>query len=156
MFFSRINRYVAAYDKHDNIGGFRKHGVKIIGSKSKVINSELLDEKFFEIREKYFSDPNYDEINLFLGLARIKFFGNGNKRSSQILMNALLVDKGYCPFIINFREEIFSKKLIEFYDNENFDIYSLMLDEQQNTLKPYLLDEELEKIANENNKNNKK
>lgn len=71
-------------------------------------------------------------------------------------MNALLVNKGYCPFIINFREEIFSEKLVAFYDNNNLDIYNLMLDKQQETLEPYLLDEELEKISNENSKINKK
>ena len=142
-----INRYVASNDNFDNIGDFRIWPIKIAGAKHRGSNPNEFDDIFFNISEKYNSDKNYDEIDLFMDLAKTQFFGNGNKRAGQLMMNGLLVSKGYCPFVINFKEPKFSEALVKWYDdNDEKTIYNMMAKKQVEILKDYLTDEELEKF----------
>ena len=142
-----INRYVASNDNFDNIGDFRIWPIKIAGAKHRGSNPNEFDDIFFNISEKYNSDEKYDEINLFMDLAKTQFFGNGNKRAGQLMMNGLLVSKGYCPFVINFKEPKFSEALVKWYDdNDKKTINNMMSKKQVEILKDYLTDEELKKF----------
>ena len=44
-----INRYVAANENFDNIGGFRKGNIKISGSENKGIRSSELDFELYNL-----------------------------------------------------------------------------------------------------------
>lgn len=97
--------------------------IKIAGAKYRGSNPNEFDDIFFN------------------------FFGNGNKRAGQLMMNGLLVSKGYCPFVINFKEPKFSEALVKWYDdNDEKTIYNMMVKKQVEILKDYLTNEELEKF----------
>lgn len=146
-----LNRYVASNDNFDNLGGFRKFGIKIIGSKNKGIDVQDMEFHFFNLKNEYLlEEDTLKELVLCLKLAKAQFFGDGNKRTAQLMMNGLLVQKGYAPFVLNFREAEINKKLIEYYDKNNIrDILKIMLDAQKETMLSYCAKEEIELIEKE-------
>lgn len=147
-----INRYVAANENFDNIGGFRKGNIKISGSKHKGIKSSELDFNFYKSKEYYFNiDKNgISEIILCLRLAKSQYFGDGNKRTAQLMMNGLLVTNGYAPLVLNFRDNTVVNALIEYYDNNNIlDILKIMLEKQKETTLAYCMENEEIKIEDE-------
>ena len=59
-------------------------------------------------------------IDLFLDIAKTQFFGDGNKRTGQLMMNGILIGEGYCPVVLNFRENKERRdKLIHFYETDD-------------------------------------
>ena len=56
---------------------------------------------------------------MFLNLCKNQYFGDGNKRTAQLIMCGLLILNGYAPFSINFKDIEYSKDLVNFYDDEN-------------------------------------
>ncbi len=78
------------------------------------LDSSELNFHFVQIQEKYLENKNKDMaiINLFLVLCKAQFYGDGNKRTAQIMMIGLLIKEGYSPFTINFKDEKHSKTLI--------------------------------------------
>lgn len=147
-----INRYTAANENFDNIGGFRKGNIMISGSKNKGIRNSELDFEFYNLKEQYFNtDKNgISEIILCLILAKSQYFGDGNKRTAQLMMNGLLVTNGYAPLILNFRDNTIVNALIEYYDNNNIlDILKIMLEKQKETTLAYCMENEEIKIKEE-------
>lgn len=147
-----INRYVAANENFDNIGGFRKGNIKISGSENKGIRSSELDFEFYNLKEHYFNtDKNgISEMILCLRLIKSQYFGDGNKRTAQLMMDGLLVTNGYAPLILNFRDNITVDALIEYYDNNNIlDILKIMLEKQKETTLSYCMEDEEVKIEEE-------
>lgn len=142
-----INRLTASQDNFDNLGNFRKGNIRILGtSQYKSIDPSDLNIHFVKIQQKYFenNDANNSIINLFLDLCKAQFYGDGNKRTAQLMMIGLLITEGYCPFTINLRDIKYSKPLIEFYDNENnrIKIFNLLLEKQKEVLNYYITEEE--------------
>ena len=52
-------------------------------------------------------------------MCKNQYFGDGNKRTAQLIMCGLLILKGYAPFSINFKDIEYSEALVNFYDDEN-------------------------------------
>lgn len=119
--FCTVNRLVASNDNFDNLGGFRRYNIKIIGAKHTGIEVENLDISFFETINKYHDDKRegIKIIDLFLNLCKNQYFGDGNKRTAQLIMCGLLILNGYAPFSINFKDIEYSEALVNFYDDEN-------------------------------------
>lgn len=144
-----LNRMVSSNDNFDNLGGFRLNGIRIGGAKHKGVNPSLLDFEFSKLVNWYYSNNKKDKyIDLFLNLSKIQLFGDGNKRTAQLMMCGLLIQDGYCPFTINLKDVIYAKPLVEFYDNENlrFKIKELMFEKQNEILVDFLNDKEIEDI----------
>lgn len=87
---------------------------------------------------------------LCLRLTKSQYFGDGNKRTAQLMMNGLLVTNGYAPLILNFRDNITVDALIEYYDNNNIlDILKIMLEKQKEMTLSYCMGDEEVKIEEE-------
>lgn len=148
-----INRYVAANENFDNIGGFRKGNIKIGGAKHRGTNPFQLEYEF-DILKCWYKNEKENKgrkyIELALKLFKHQFFGDGNKRTAQLMMNGLLVKKGYAPFAINFYDENTSKELVDYYDNDNIiPLFKTMLKAQKETMLSYCIPGEEKKIEEE-------
>lgn len=140
--FCTVNRLVASNDNFDNLGGFRRYNIKITGAKHTGIEVENLDISFFETINKYHNDKRegIKIIDLFLNLCKNQYFGDGNKRTAQLIMCGLLILNGYTPFSINFKDIEYSKDLVNFYDDENKKdtILQKLLNKQKEITKKFL------------------
>ena len=112
-----VNRIVARNENHDNIGNFRKSGIAITGTTHKGTSVKDFGIKYIEIIDRFNENKLEDKaIDLFLDIAKTQFFGDGNKRTGQLMMNGILIGEGYCPVVLNFRENKERRdKLIHFY-----------------------------------------
>ena len=145
-----INRLSASQDNFDNLGDFRKGNIRVLGTQDySPLDSSELNFHFVQLQDKYLENENKDIaiIDLFLDLCKAQFYGDGNKRTAQIMMIGLLIKEGYSPFTINFRYPKYSKPLINFYDNEKNreKIINLLLKRQEEVLYHYLNNEERKK-----------
>ena len=140
--FCTVNRLVASNDNFDNLGGFRRYNIKIIGAKHTGIEVANLDISFFETINKYHDDKRegIKIIDLFLNLCKNQYFGDGNKRTAQLIMCGLLILNGYAPFSINFKDIEYSEALVNFYDDENKKdtILQKLLNKQKEITKKFL------------------
>lgn len=140
--FCTVNRLVSSNDNFDNLGGFRRYNIKITGAKHTGIEVENLDISFFETINKYHDDKRegIKIIDLFLNLCKNQYFGDGNKRTAQLIMCGLLILNGYAPFSINFKDIEYSKDLVNFYDDENKKdtILQKLLNKQKEITKKFL------------------
>lgn len=140
--FCTVNRLVASNDNFDNLGGFRRYNIKITGAKHTGIEVSNLDISFFETINKYHDDKRegIKIIDLFLNLCKNQYFGDGNKRTAQLIMCGLLILNGYAPFSINFKDIEYSKDLVNFYDDENKKdtILQKLLNKQKEITKKFL------------------
>lgn len=140
--FCTVNRLVASNDNFDNLGSFRRYNIKITGAKHTGIEVENLDISFFETINKYHDDKRegIKIIDLFLNLCKNQYFGDGNKRTAQLIMCGLLILNGYAPFSINFKDIEYSKDLVNFYDDENKKdtILQKLLNKQKEITKKFL------------------
>ncbi len=70
---------------------------------------------------KLIKDPIYKALCYFLFGARTQFFFDGNKRTSRLVMNGILLDNGLPILNIKAKDKLeFNTKMIEFYDSENY------------------------------------
>ena len=140
--FCTVNRLVASNDNFDNLGGFRRYNIKITGAKHTGIEVANLDISFFETINKYHDNKRegIKIIDLFLNLCKNQYFGDGNKRTAQLIMCGLLILNGYAPFSINFKDIEYSKDLVNFYDDENKKdtILQKLLNKQKEITKKFL------------------
>ena len=116
-----VNRIVARNENHDNIGNFRKSGIAITGTTHKGTSVKDFGIKYIEIIDRFNENKLEDKaIDLFLDIAKTQFFGDGNKRTGQLMMNGILIGEGYCPVVLNFRENKERRdKLIHFYETDD-------------------------------------
>ena len=116
-----VNRIVARNENHDNIGNFRKSGIAITGTTHKGTSVKDFGIKYIEIIDRFNENKLEDKaIDLFLDIAKTQFFGDGNKRTGQLMMNGILIGEGYCPGVLNFRENKERiDKLIHFYETDD-------------------------------------
>ena len=116
-----VKRIVARNEKHDNIGNFRKSGIAITGTTHKGTSVKDFGIKYIEIIDRFNENKLEDKaIDLFLDIAKTQFFGDGNKRTGQLMMNGILIGEGYCPVVLNFRENKERRdKLIHFYETDD-------------------------------------
>ena len=103
-------------------GAFRTSGVNIGGTEYLPPKSDELDEIFekgIEEIEKI-THPIVRAITYFLFGAKCQFFYDGNKRTSRLMMNGILLDNGYPILNIKAKDKLaFNKQMIAFYDGED-------------------------------------
>jgi len=64
--------------------------------------------------------PIVRAVTYFLFGAKCQFFYDGNKRTSRLIMNGILLESGYPILNIKVKDKLeFNKKMIAFYDGED-------------------------------------
>lgn len=136
-----INMLAARNSNFDNLGGFRKGTIKIGGAKHTGTNPFQIEFEFDNLKswyEKEDQNNGLKYIELALKLFKYQFFGDGNKRTAQLMMNGLLVKNGYAPFVVDFLNEKIADELVEYYDNDNIiPLFKTMLEAQKQTMLSY-------------------
>lgn len=100
-------------------GEFRVSGVNIGGTDYIPPKADELSGIFEEgVKEiKKIVHPIIRAITYFLFGARSQFFFDGNKRTSRLMMNGILLDNGYPILNIKAKDKLeFNKMMIDFYD----------------------------------------
>lgn len=130
---------IVAHDNYDNPGNFRNNTVRIGGSKLKVKVGEELYKQYEDIMLKY--EKEKDPIKLMIELSKAQLFGNGNKRTAQLIMCGLLVEKGEIPFVVDFRHDVeLIDALLIYYDTDDMiPIYELLKEKQKEVEKYYII-----------------
>jgi len=123
-FFHKLNSTIA---KNEAIyaGKFRNGSVSIAGtSKYKAPNFDNLDELFdseLPIILDGFS-PVDQAIRIFLWGSLNQFYWDGNKRTSRLIANGILLNAGIGVFNIKSKDILeFNTLMIDFYDTKNAD-----------------------------------
>ncbi|MDQ1340866.1 MAG: hypothetical protein QG567_2024 [Campylobacterota bacterium] len=118
--FIHINTIVAE-DDNNELGGFRNLPVRIGGTKWMPPLPMLLNDSFKSMLEVFNNENLAIEervCNLFLESARSQFFADGNKRTAQLIMNGVLMQRGYSLFSISPEEDAeYKEKLVAFYES---------------------------------------
>lgn len=138
--FCLFNYLVARGENSDSIGGFRINEVAISGTEYMPPLAIELEAKFEDLLrfiEPY--TPTDRALAFFMEAARNQFFGDGNKRSSQLMMNGILMSNGYSPFTISPKDEVeYRTLLIDFYENHKFPKFrDFLLGQQDKILKRF-------------------
>lgn len=121
-------------DKLDVATGIRTGAVGIVGTNYKPIdNSFQINEalqKLIAVVNKT-RDPLEKALIIVLMIAYIQPFEDGNKRTSRILANAVLMAHDYCPLSYRSVDEIeYKKAVILFYEKNNASYFKRLFIEQ--------------------------
>lgn len=103
-------------------GEFRGGNVRIGGAEYLPPKSGELDKIFDDgIKElEKISHPIIRAITYFLFGAKCQFFYDGNKRTSRLMMNGVLLKNGYPILNIKVKDKLeFNKQMLAFYDGED-------------------------------------
>jgi len=104
------------------LGEFRTSGVNIGGTDYIPPKADELNTVFEDgVKEiKKINHPIIRAITYFLFGAKSQFFFDGNKRTSRLMMNGILLDNGYPILNIKVKDKLeFNKVMIEFYDTDD-------------------------------------
>lgn len=117
----------------DNAGNKRNYNVSIGGTDYKP---EIPDEKKVE---KYINDTISDSsktitdraITIMCYLMRTQFFNDGNKRTSMLFSNKILIENGKGIISVSVDQDVeFGNKIFEFYEtNDNTKLKQFIYDE---------------------------
>ncbi len=119
--FTSLHAFVAK-EEALKWGVFRKSPVNIGGSEYEVPHADILEALFSEgIEEiKKISHPIIRAITMFLFGAKCQFFYDGNKRTSRLMMNGILIEGGYPILNIKAKDKLeFNSMMIKFYDGDD-------------------------------------
>ncbi len=119
-----------AFEEALSLGKFRKSGVNIGGTSYKPPNAKELDSVFKKGLDeiKKVKHPIVMAITYFLFGAKCQFFYEGNKRTSRLMMNGILLKNGYPMLNIKVKDKLeFNKKMIAFYDGEDINAVIMYL-----------------------------
>ncbi len=111
-----------AYEEALSWGEFRTSGVNIGGTDYLPPKASKLDKLFEQgVDEiKKINHPIVRALTYFLFGAKCQFFYDGNKRTSRLIMNGILLANGYPMLNIKAKDKLeFNKRMIAFYDGEN-------------------------------------
>ncbi len=111
-----------AFEEALSWGEFRTSGVNIGGTEYLPPKANELDGIFEQGREEVVQiiHPIVRAITYFLFGAKCQFFYDGNKRTSRLMMNGILLDNGYPILNIKAKNKLeFNKQMIAFYDGED-------------------------------------
>jgi Fic family protein len=101
---------------------FRESSVNIGGTDYEVPHADTLEALFDDgIEEiKKISHPIISAITMFLFAAKCQFFYDGNKRTSRLMMNGILVEAGYPILNIKAKDRLdFNRMMVKFYDGDD-------------------------------------
>ncbi len=103
-------------------GEFRTQMVNIGGTSHKPPKAEDLEKIFSNgiIEISKIEHSLLKALLIFLFGANNQFFFDGNKRTSRLMMNGILLKNGYPILNIQAKDKLeFNTKMIEFYDTQN-------------------------------------
>lgn len=124
--------------------GLRKRPVGIVGTAYKP------HDNIYQIREAVealcklankISDPFIKALIVISGLSYIQPFEDGNKRTSRLLGNAILLAWNYCPLSYRSIDEIdYKKAVILFYEQHSLSLFKkLFIEQYKFAVKNYFL-----------------
>ncbi|HKL17090.1 MAG TPA: Fic family protein [Patescibacteria group bacterium] len=112
----------------------REHGVGITGTKYKPLDNKFQIKEALEKLVKLINNkdnPLAKSLIVGLFISYIQPFEDGNKRTSRMLTNALLLAYNFCP--LSFRSvdtAEYKKAIIVFYEQNNFRFFKELFKEQ--------------------------
>lgn len=115
--------------------GLRKKAVGITGTKYRPLDNEYqikeVMEKMIEFVNKKLADPFSKAIFTMLMLSYIQPFEDGNKRTSRLLGNAVLLSSGACPLSYrSINEADYKKAVVLFYEQNSARFFKELFVEQ--------------------------
>lgn len=115
--------------------GLRKKAVGIIGTKYRPLDNEYqikeAMEKMIEFSNKKLTDPFSKAIFTILMISYIQPFEDGNKRTSRLLGNAVLLSGDICPLSYrSINEADYKKAVILFYEQNSARFFKDLFVEQ--------------------------
>ena len=124
--------------------GLRKKGVGIVGTSYKPFNN------IFQIKESLESlcnlvnrldNPFLRALIAVAGISYIQPFEDGNKRTSRLVGNSILVANGYCPLSYRSTDEAeYKKAMILFYEQHSLSLFKkLFVEQYEFAVKNYFL-----------------
>ncbi len=105
-------------------GAFRTSGVNIGGTEYIPPSAGELESVFERgiAQIMQITHPIIRAITYFLFGAKCQFFFDGNKRTSRLMMNGILLSSGYPILNIKARDKLeFNSVMIEFYDHDDIE-----------------------------------
>lgn len=124
--------------------GIRKHPVGITGTSYRPLDNEWQIREAFEKFFKAINSSVYPFEKALIASSMITYiqpFSDGNKRTSRMLTNALLIAHDYYP--ISYRavdETLYKQALINFYEqNSLYDLKRILMDQYEYALNTYFL-----------------
>lgn len=127
--FILINKIVSE-EENPETGDFRQRNVKIGGTKWEPPLPMLLNEEFRNMKSMLDEESDVEKkaFDIFLMSARTQFFGDGNKRTAQLMMNGYLMSNGYSLFSIAPEYDAeFKKYLLDYYlSNDKSEILNFL------------------------------
>lgn len=118
--FTSLHNFVAR-EETLRWGAFRESSVNIGGTDYEVPHADTLEVIFKDgIEEiKKVIHPIIRAIAMFLFGAKCQFFYDGNKRTSRLMMNAILIESGYLILNIKAKDKLeFNSMMVKFYDGD--------------------------------------
>jgi len=115
--------FEVAKDEALTWGVFRNANVNIGGTEYIPPNFKDLDTIFEEGLQKLeqVKDPILKALTYFLFGARTQLFFDGNKRTSRLMMNGILLNEGLPILNIKAKDKLeFNREMIAFYDSEDY------------------------------------
>lgn len=119
--FTSLHAFVAK-EEALKWGVFRSGHVNIGGTDYEVPHADTLEDIFtIGIEEiKKIHHPIVRAITMFLFAAKCQFFYDGNKRTSRLMMNAILIESGYPILNIKAKDRLeFNSMMVKFYDGDD-------------------------------------
>ena len=119
--FTSLHAFVAK-EEALKWGVFRESSVNIGGTDYEVPHADLLEDIFTTgIEEiKKIDHPIIRAVTMFLFGAKCQFFYDGNKRTSRLMMNGILIECGYPILNIKAKDRLeFNSMMVKFYDGDD-------------------------------------
>ena len=119
--FTTLHSFVAK-EEALNWGVFRESSVNIGGTDYEVPHADLLESIFIEGMDEIrkVNHPIIKAITMFLFSAKCQFFYDGNKRTSRLMMNGILIEAGYPILNIKAKDRLeFNSMMVKFYDGDD-------------------------------------
>lgn len=111
---------IAAEDEALEWGRFRSGGVTIAGTEYMPPDASQLPVVFDKMVEETLAlTDSYDQaIFVFLGMARVQFFYDVNKRMGRFMMNGLLLNAGFPAINLPAKRQLeFNRLMLAYYDS---------------------------------------
>jgi Fic family protein len=124
--------------------GIRESGVGITGTKYLPLDNKWQIEEALNKLVDHTYKINYIPEKALIHLAMIAYlqpFTDGNKRTSRMISNAILLTNGYFPLSYRSVDEVeYKKALILFYEQNNiYHLKRIFLEQQQFAIDNYFL-----------------
>ncbi len=122
--FCKLNKLVAEGESLKP-GEFRTGQVTIGGAEYIPPKAEQLDELFIQGVKKIskIENPVIRSFVFFGFGSRHQFFWDGNKRTSRLMANGVLLENGYQALNIKAKDKLeFNKTMVEFYNSGNYNV----------------------------------